>query len=114
MLGGIGVQELLLIFLVALLLFGSNKIPEIARSLGKGITEFKRAMDQTKNEISRSIEEPPRPRSTTDKPAPGNPGVVNSTPGNFSPNNSPPATGTLPDPSAASRAPWRVDEHTQD
>ena len=96
MLGGIGVQELLLIFLVALLLFGSNRIPEIARSLGKGITEFKRAMDATKNEISRSIEDAPPPRNTPEKPAAAKPGVLDSTPGNSSPNILPPPQDTLP------------------
>jgi len=103
MLGGIGVQEMLLIFLVALLLFGSNKIPEIARSLGKGISEFKRAMDETKNEISRSIEEAPRPRETSVTGPAGKPGPGDSALGTFSPNNNPPAQGTAPDPPSAPR-----------
>ncbi|MBN2201539.1 twin-arginine translocase TatA/TatE family subunit [bacterium] len=42
----LGVPELLIILLVVLLLFGSKKIPELARGLGKGIREFK---DATKN-----------------------------------------------------------------
>jgi sec-independent protein translocase protein TatA len=96
MLGGIGVQELLLIFLVALLLFGSNKIPEIARSLGKGITEFKKAMDATKNEISRSIEEAPPPRNAPERPVATKPGVLDSVPGNSSPNILPPPQDPLP------------------
>jgi sec-independent protein translocase protein TatA len=37
MLGGIGAQELILIFLVILLLFGAKRIPEIAHGLGKGM-----------------------------------------------------------------------------
>ncbi len=41
LIGGLGVQELLLIFGVVLLLFGAKKIPEIAKSMGKGIREFK-------------------------------------------------------------------------
>lgn len=88
MLDGIGVQELLLIFLVALLLFGSNKIPEIARSLGKGIHEFKRAMEETKNEINRSIEEASPTRSSTGGTAQGSSTAV--TP--------PPAQPALPPP----------------
>ena len=40
---GIGTQELLIIFLIVLLLFGANRIPEIGRALGKGIRDFKRA-----------------------------------------------------------------------
>jgi sec-independent protein translocase protein TatA len=42
----LGVPELLIILLVVLLLFGSKKIPELARGLGKGIREFK---DATRN-----------------------------------------------------------------
>jgi sec-independent protein translocase protein TatA len=41
--GSLGVPELLIILLVVLLLFGSKKIPELARGLGKGIREFKDA-----------------------------------------------------------------------
>jgi len=58
MFGGIGVQELLLIFLVVLLLFGAKRIPDIAHGLGKGIRDFKRAMQETKDEINQSIEGP--------------------------------------------------------
>ena len=43
MIGGLGLPELVVIFGIALLLFGAGKIPEIARSLGKGIKEFKKA-----------------------------------------------------------------------
>jgi sec-independent protein translocase protein TatA len=47
-----GPLELFLIFLVVLLIFGANKIPEIARGIGKGIREFKNAT----NEISRELQ----------------------------------------------------------
>ncbi len=40
---GIGVQELLVILLICLLLFGAQRLPEIGRSLGKAIQEFKKA-----------------------------------------------------------------------
>ncbi len=40
---GIGLPELLVIFFVCLLLFGANRLPEIGRSLGEGIREFKKA-----------------------------------------------------------------------
>ena len=46
--------EIFIIFVVALLLFGANKIPEIARGLGKGMREFKKATDDIKNEINDS------------------------------------------------------------
>jgi len=48
----IGVQELVLIFLVALLLFGPTRLPEIARLLGKIVREIHRALDEIKREIS--------------------------------------------------------------
>ncbi len=48
--------ELILVFLAFLLLFGSNKIPELARGLGKGLREFKRATDDIKKEINQSTD----------------------------------------------------------
>jgi Tat protein translocase TatB subunit len=48
----IGVQELVLIFLVALLLFGPKRLPEIARLLAKIVREIRRAFDEIKREIS--------------------------------------------------------------
>ena len=56
MIGGIGAQELVLILLVVLLLFGAKRIPEIAQGLGKGISEFKKAMRDTKDEIDKAGE----------------------------------------------------------
>ncbi|UBM62043.1 twin-arginine translocase TatA/TatE family subunit [Candidatus Sulfidibacterium hydrothermale] len=44
--GLIGTQELILIFGALLLLFGGKKIPELARGLGKGMKEFKKAVDE--------------------------------------------------------------------
>ncbi|MFQ5602557.1 MAG: twin-arginine translocase TatA/TatE family subunit [bacterium] len=49
--GAIGMQELIIIFLVILLLFGSKRLPELARGLGKGIREFKKATSDLKNEL---------------------------------------------------------------
>ena len=43
MIGGLGMRELLVILAIAVLLFGAGRIPEIAKSLGKGIKEFKKA-----------------------------------------------------------------------
>ena len=45
MLPNLGPTELILIFLIVLLLFGANRIPEIAKGLGKGIRDFKRGMN---------------------------------------------------------------------
>ncbi len=61
---GLGMQELLVILLVILLLFGAKRIPEVMRSFGKGVTEFKRGikdieteLDKTKSEENKRIEE---------------------------------------------------------
>jgi sec-independent protein translocase protein TatA len=53
MLGGIGVQELILIVLVVLILFGAKRIPDIAQGLGRGIRDFRKAMKDTTDEINR-------------------------------------------------------------
>jgi sec-independent protein translocase protein TatA len=50
----LGGGELLLVFLVFLLLFGANKMPELAKGLGKGLREFKKATDDIKRELSDS------------------------------------------------------------
>ena len=47
----LGSVELLIIFLVILLLFGAKRLPELARGLGKGINEFKDAVETGKKEI---------------------------------------------------------------
>lgn len=47
----IGGPEIIIIFLFILLLFGSKRIPEFARMLGKGMREFRRATDEIKREI---------------------------------------------------------------
>jgi len=54
---GIGTQELILIFLVALIFLGPKKIPEIAKSLGKAVREFRRASSELKEEIEKEIED---------------------------------------------------------
>jgi len=54
---GIGGSEIFVIILIAIMLFGADKVPEIARTLAKGITQLKNATDDIKNEISKSAEE---------------------------------------------------------
>ena len=60
----IGSSELLLIFLVIIIFFGANKIPELAKGLGKGIRQFKDATSGIQREIERSIEEKPEVRKS--------------------------------------------------
>ncbi len=50
-LGGLGMWEMLLIFLVVLLLFGAKRLPEIGSSLGKGIREFKGSIREIEREV---------------------------------------------------------------
>ena len=45
-------QEIFIVMIVVLLLFGANKIPEIAKGLGKGLREFRKATDDIKREIN--------------------------------------------------------------
>lgn len=51
----LGTQEVVMIMFAVLLLFGGEKLPELARGLGKGIREFKDASDGVKREIHRNI-----------------------------------------------------------
>lgn len=62
----IGPQELFILFLIVLLVFGAKRIPEIGRSIGRGIQEFKKGMRDVESELTisdkpeekKSIEEP--------------------------------------------------------
>lgn len=56
MLGSIGMPELILIFVVALLVFGPKKLPELGKSLGRGLAEFKKASEELKKTIEDEIE----------------------------------------------------------
>ena len=59
---GIGMPELLLILGVALIVLGPKKLPELARALGKGMAEFRRATDELRDEfrqLERDVDEPP-------------------------------------------------------
>jgi sec-independent protein translocase protein TatA len=51
---GISGSEIFVILLFVLIFFGADKIPELARSLGKGLREFKKATDDIKSEIHKS------------------------------------------------------------
>ena len=55
--GNLGFQELLIIGIVILVMFGGSKIPEFMRGLGKGIREFNDAKNNVKKEIEEGIKE---------------------------------------------------------
>ena len=68
---GIGLPELLVIFLVCLLLFGANRLPEIGRSLGEGIREFKKAFSAVGGSASggkEGHEDVPKSKDEINKP----------------------------------------------
>jgi sec-independent protein translocase protein TatB len=54
---GIGIPELILIFVIALLVVGPEKLPELAKSLGRTLGEFKRVADEMKRTITLEMEE---------------------------------------------------------
>jgi len=56
--GPIGIQELILILVIALVIFGPKKLPELGRSLGKSLAEFRRATNEMKRSIEKELEEP--------------------------------------------------------
>jgi sec-independent protein translocase protein TatA len=65
MFSGIGGSEILLVVLVVLILFGSKRIPEFARALGKATREIRKAVSQIRDEIDKSTSiDPPGSGST--------------------------------------------------
>lgn len=55
MFGSIGMPELIIIFVIALIIFGPRKLPELGRSLGKSLAEFKRASNELKSTLEEEI-----------------------------------------------------------
>ncbi|MEX0704307.1 MAG: twin-arginine translocase TatA/TatE family subunit [Planctomycetales bacterium] len=66
-LGGIGMSEMLIVGVIALLLFG-KRLPEVARSLGKGIVEFKKGISGIETEVDRAVYT--SPSSSASRPVP--------------------------------------------
>lgn len=60
---GLGTPELIWIFLILLMLFGANKLPQIGRSIGKTIAEFKKGMREAESEVDKEE------KKQEDKPA---------------------------------------------
>ena len=63
--GNLGFQEILLIAVVVLVLFGGRKIPEFMRGLGRGIREFNDAKDNVKRELEEGIKDKDQKPSAT-------------------------------------------------
>jgi sec-independent protein translocase protein TatA len=55
MFGSIGMPELIIIFVIALIIFGPRKLPDLGRSLGKSISEFKRASNELRSTLEEEV-----------------------------------------------------------
>jgi sec-independent protein translocase protein TatA len=81
---GIGPQELLLILVIALIVVGPRKLPEIGRSLGKGLREVRKAQDEVRKTIQVNLDDEPaaptRTRTGPSTPPPGEEGAPAETP----------------------------------
>ena len=55
MFGSIGMMEMVVIFLIALLVFGPRKLPELGKSLGRSLAEFKRASNELRNTLEDEV-----------------------------------------------------------
>ena len=60
---GLGMQEILVIALIVLLLFGGKKIPELMKGLGKGVKSFKEGMNEVEDQINQADPAKPAPKS---------------------------------------------------
>ena len=63
--GPLGFNEILIILVIVLLLFGGKKIPELMRGLGRGVREFNDAKNTVRKEIEEGVNEKERPSSST-------------------------------------------------
>lgn len=72
-LGNLGMPEILLIMVIALLVFGAKRLPEIGSSMGKGIREFKRSMREVTNDIDAPAPRRDLPRNDQPGADPKNP-----------------------------------------
>ena len=112
---GIGFQEMLIILVVVLIFFGPKRLPDLAKSLGKGIAEFKKASEEVRKGIEdavkeQSAEEAPKPpedlsaygKAPGSAPAPSVPAKPEPAPPTEVPA---PASGTPPDNAPVEPAP---------
>ena len=115
MLGSFGIGELVLIGVVALIVIGPEKLPQVARQLGKGLTDFRRATNQIKYQLMSGMDEvtPPTrsptlrgrpPKDATEEGAPHAEGQAADTPVSRQPQ------GKAPQPMFRQRPPADIAE----
>ncbi|HEY2907264.1 MAG TPA: twin-arginine translocase TatA/TatE family subunit [Vicinamibacterales bacterium] len=73
MLGSLGMPELIVIFIIALIIFGPRKLPELGRSLGRGIAEFKKATTELQTKLEAEIEQEQHSAAPTEAAKPAQP-----------------------------------------
>ena len=118
MFGSIGMPELIIIFVIALIIFGPRKLPELGRSLGKSLSEFKRASNELKSTLEEEIRLDEQranleaSRAAAAATAAATPPPVQATPGDISTGSSPAPVDSTAIPPAPPSPPTirRVDE----
>lgn len=68
---GLGFPELILILVIALVIFGPGKLPEVGQALGRGVKEFKKATDNVKDGIREEIKSDVENKDLTEQTASG-------------------------------------------
>ncbi len=69
MIGGLGVQELLIVLIVALFVFGGKRLPEVGQSLGKALRGFKEGTEGKEDEGEKAIDEETETKREAEEPA---------------------------------------------
>jgi Tat protein translocase TatB subunit len=104
----IGPQELLLILVVALVVVGPQRLPELSRSIGRGLREFRKVQDEVKDMVKIDLNpDPPtvKPQGPTSGPRPRPPRAAGSSPGAESPTPNPPIASPTPEVGPTSPTP---------
>jgi sec-independent protein translocase protein TatA len=78
---GIGGPELMMIMFIVLLLFGADKLPGLAKGIGKSVREFKKAASSVEDEVRRAMEEHDEPPPKKSLPSPPPATIPPSAPG---------------------------------
>ena len=73
MFGSIGMPELIIIFVIALIIFGPRKLPELGKSLGKSLAEFKKASNELRNTLEEEIRIEEQKDAAKQNPTPSSP-----------------------------------------